>query len=45
MYWIVPQIVKALPPCSSRRDSPKSANRRCPVSDHTEQKKQAFTNS
>lgn len=34
IYWIVPQIVKARPPLSRRRDKPKSAKRRCPRTDH-----------
>lgn len=34
IYWMVPQMVKALPPLSSRRDKPKSAKRRCPGKDH-----------
>lgn len=34
MYWMVPQMVKALPPLSRRRDKPKSAKRRCPRTDH-----------
>lgn len=34
IYWMVPQMVKALPPLSRRRDKPKSAKRRCPRADH-----------
>lgn len=34
IYWMVPQIVKALPPLSRRRDKPKSARRRCPGTNH-----------
>lgn len=34
MYWMVPQMVKARPPLSRRRDKPKSARRRCPRTDH-----------
>lgn len=34
MYWMVPQMVKARPPLSRRRDKPKSAKRRCPRTDH-----------
>lgn len=31
---MVPQMVKARPPLSRRRDKPKSARRRCPRADH-----------
>lgn len=34
IYWMVPQMVKALPPLSRRRDKPKSASRMCPRKDH-----------
>lgn len=34
IYWMVPQMVNALPPLSRRRDKPKSAKRRCPRIDH-----------
>lgn len=34
IYWMVPQMVNALPPLSKRRDKPKSARRRCPRTNH-----------
>ena len=34
IYWMVPQMVKALPPRSRRRDKPKSAKRRWPRTEH-----------